>query len=236
MTPLSRLRQPVLFAAIAIAGLLIYATSSTSTRLVGAVETITSQVNDLMGVTAKHDREITERVINLPEDGQAWSTVFVWPEYREADQDSRRLAALFASEPRLQSLLAQTKSFHYTPADPLWRTRYAQQMGGATPQFWLIRPGPNPADGTAVYAVSGQALPTTGKDMADGIARNINRICPRPNPGPSPAPGPQPVTPAPQIPDISPPEPIDDPLPLWVWILPVLAAGGGALAEWKRSV
>lgn len=234
---LDRYRKPVILAGVLLLAGLLYSTQDRSGQLARAVNGINDQVTELMARAQLLDREITERVIDLPEDGQTWSCVFVWPANREADPESRRLAALFASEPRLQSLLAQTKVHHYTPGDPLFQARYAGSMGGETPQFWLLKPDENPSEGTAVYAVAGAAIPRSGRQMADTIAAEITRLCPRPRPKPTPDPVPDPivVTP-PVIPNIEPPvEPVDDSLPLWVWILPVLAAGAGAINEWKRS-
>lgn len=236
MTPLTRFRTPLLLAAAAMVAVLLYGLQDRSSQLAVAVNQISAQVGDLMGLAKVHDQVITERVIDLPEDGQSWSSVFVWPDNREADPESRRLAALFASEPRLQSLLAQTKSFHYRPQDPLFRERFAGTIGAVTtPSYWLIQPGNNPSQGTSVYTVDRSRIPADGRVMADGIAAAIGRICPRPKPPVTP-----PVTPPvpvpPAIPDLGPPvEPIDDSLPLWMWILPVVAAGAGALNEWRRG-
>jgi len=227
------IRTPLLAAVAVAVGLLLFVLTDRSSRLTTAVNSIGAQVGDLIGLAKSYDREISERILQLPEDGQVWSTVFVWPENREADSHSRRLAALFAAEPRLRSLLAQTKSTHYTPSDPLYKTRYAQSMGGSTPQFWLVQPDANPSTGKAVYAVAGAGIPASGRQMADSIAGAIARICPRPKPVPEPV-APVPV-PEPVVPDLTPAEPIDDSLPVWVWILPVLAAGAGALAEWRRN-
>lgn len=229
-------RKPLALAAgVAIAALL-YGLATQGNQLATTVNQITRQVSNLVGVVTGHDQLITERVIDLPEDGQTWSSVFVWPENREADPDSRRLAAAFASEPRLQSLLAQTKVFHYTPSDELFRERFAVSQpiaGMAVPQFWLIAPSENPSRGQVVYAMDGKHAPD-GKTMAAGVAAAIARHCPRPTPTPpTPTPPTPPVTP-PTPPDIGPaPDPVDESLPLWVWVLPVVAGGLGALAEWR---
>lgn len=227
-------RKPLALAAgVAIAALL-YGLLTQGNQLATTVNQITRQVSNLVGVVTGHEQLITERVIDLPEDGQTWSSVFVWPENREADPDSRRLAAAFSSEPRLQSLLAQTKVFHYTPSDELYRERFAQSLGTATPQFWLLQPAANPSGGTAIFAVGGAHIPD-GKTMADGVAKAIAGKCPRPKPTP-PTPTPPVTPPVPTPPDIGPaPDPVDEALPLWVWVLPVVAGGLGALAEWKRK-
>lgn len=228
-------RKPLALAAgVAIAALL-YGLMSQGNQLATTVNQITQQVSAVVGVVTGHDQLITERVIDLPEDGQTWSSVFVWPEAREADPQSRRLAAAFAAEPRLQSLLAQTKTFHYTPQDALFRERFAGTLGVATPQFWLLQPSDNPSQGQAIYAVGGNQIPD-GKTMANQVAAAIAGKCPRPKPTPPvPTPPTPPVTPpVPTPPDIGPtPDPVDESLPMWVWVLPVLAGGAGALAEWR---
>lgn len=237
MRPMNDFRKPLALAAgVAIAALL-YGLMAQGNQLATTVNQITRQVSAVVGVVTGHDQLITERVIDLPEDGQTWSSVFVWPENREADPDSRRLAAAFAAEPRLQSLLAQTKVFHYTPSDEMYRERFAQSLGTATPQFWLLQPAANPSQGEAVFAVGGSHVPD-GKTMADGVAKAIAGKCPRPRPTPPvPTPPTPPVTPpGPTPPDLGPaPDPVDESLPLWVWVLPVVAGGAGALAEWKRK-
>lgn len=229
-----RVKTPLLLCLATVAGLLLYGLHHQSDRLAGAIAEADGQITALFGLHTGLREEVSERIINLPEDGQVWSAVFVWPSNREADPDSRRLAAAFATEPRLQSLLAQTKVHHYTPEDPLFRERYAAAMGTGTPQFWLVKPEENPAHGQTIYAVAGGAIPSSGKAMADTIAGAIKRLCPRPKPDPTPT-----VTvtpPAPQIPTIDEPEPGPQPdIPLWAWILPIVAAGAGAIHEWRRS-
>lgn len=234
----AKLKHPALLAGVVFALALLWATHDRTSQLHGHLQTITASVNGLIGLTAQAP-EASERILELPEDGQVWSAVFVWPEHREADPDSRRLAALFAAEPRLQALLAQTKTYHYRPDDPLYAARFAPVMGTGTPQFWLMAPSAeNPSQGTAVYAVGGSAVPRDAGQMVAAIDEAIQRICPRPRPKPVPPEPPQPpIAPTPpQIPPLQPIDPPDDEgLPLWVWILPIMAAAAGAVHEWKRN-
>ncbi len=199
-----------------------------------------ARVSQVVDVTRKI---VTERVIDLPEDGRRWSSVFVWPKDKHADADSRRLAAMFATTPRLQSLLAQTKTFNYTPDSEIYRERFASKAGGRVPQFWLVRPDPdNPSTGTLIYKVSGSNMPASGDAMADEIAQMIRDKCgtagpcPRPNPNPNPNPSPDPNEPIPDLrPDGDTDQDEDSGLPGIVYLLPLLFALGGALAEYKKS-
>ena len=241
MKPSNRLQAPILLALVVAVGILFFAhatqpapstpdTSDRQTAVVQKVHALAEWANEQEAVAGA-------RVVELPEDGLEWSTVFVWPENRELDPRSRRLASMVASSPRLQSLLAQTKTFHYTTADDLYRHRYASHMGGHVPQFWLMRPDPdNAAKGTTIYKVSGENLPNDGGAMASEIGQMIGHFCPRPRPKPEPEPQPAPVVEP--IPDIRPePEPKPQPsgLPWWVYLLPIIAGGGGAFFEYRRS-
>jgi hypothetical protein len=177
-----------------------------------------------------------ERVTELPEDAGLWHTVLVYESDPPADPGSRRLKAMFATTPRLQSLLAQTKVYEYSPEDPLYHARYANHMGGTMPQVWLLA-----GQGKVIYKASGDNIPRDGEMLADEIAKAIDE-CPWPRPKPPkpptpPKPDPTPV--APVIPDIRPseePEPDDATFPLVGGILLVLgAAGAGLYVEWQRS-
>lgn len=210
--------------------LFLYGLSDRSSQLARAVNTISDQIHQVAGTLNLHHTLITERVIDLPEDGQTWSTVFVWPQNREQCPTSRRLASHFASEPRLQSLLAQTRVHHYHPEDPLFRERYAARMGVTTPQVWILAPDDNPSHGTACYWSSGSAIPVSPRQMAEAIVAAIRRCRPRPTPV-------SPVSPStPQIPQIDPVDPVDDAYPIWYWIAPILAGGAGYGVRWRRSI
>lgn len=178
-------------------------------------------------VAGLQGRVYRERIVNLPEDGHQWHTVFVLDDRNS--QVSRYLLAMFATDPQLRSLVAQTKTHEYTPNDRMYRARYAKAMGGEMPQFWLIRD-----DGKACYKVSGARIPTDPTVMARDIQEMIAR-CPRPSPGPNPTPTPTPVQPVPpSIPDITPV--VDPPTPddqggglMTKLIIALAAVAGGAL-------
>ena len=177
-----------------------------------------------------------EQVIELPEDGRTWSTVFVWPVDKERDPVSRQLAAVWASDARLQSLAAQTKVYHYDTSSPLWRERYAAAMGGQLPQVWVLRPDENNASSAqAVYKASGANIPLDGSQLANEIAQRIEDCCPRPRPRPEPDPAPGPAVEP--IPDLRPQLPADDPEDMsWlVYLLPIVAAGVGGLIALRRE-
>jgi hypothetical protein len=53
----------------------------------------------------------TERVVDLPEDDQ-WQLMIIYTDKTRNPAD-RALAAMFATTPRLQSLVAQTKVYEY---------------------------------------------------------------------------------------------------------------------------
>src|SRR5688572_11541894 len=56
----------------------------------------------------------SERIVDLPEDGDLWQLVLVYTD-KARNGDDRELAAMFATTPRLQSLVAQTKVYEYPP-------------------------------------------------------------------------------------------------------------------------
>lgn len=152
-----------------------------------------------------------EMVRDLPNDAGKWHTVVVCDDSVE----SQRLKHDFATHPELQKLLAQTHHNAYTPADPMFRERYAPYVGEGFPQIWLLKP-----DGTRVYKASGkgpQGVPL-GDQLAAEIAASISLVrsdcpnCPvRPNPyqppyqpiGPAPYPPPRPNDSF--VPDLRPP-------------------------------
>lgn len=179
---------------------------------------------------------LSERVLELPEDAGVWHTTIVYPQRNPSDAASRRLAAALASEPRLQSLLAQTKTYLYAASDPLWRERLARYYGDATPAIVLQRP-----DGRVCYKASGANLPAEPTALGDAIAASLAQCRPRPAPSPTPAPSPSPQ-PAPTIPDLAPRTPELAPSDetgeshvLWMIVIPIAAGLAGLAQEWKQS-
>lgn len=192
---------------------------------------LSGQVADMSGQVFK------ERVVDLPEDAGAWYTTLVYRD-QAADPASRKLASMMAATLQLQSLVAQTKTFVYTPDDPLYKTRYSKTFGGQLPAIQL-----QDAAGNVVYKASGENIPSDGRKLADEIARQISRHverCPdcRPRPKPTPTPKPTPVTPA-VVPDLRPSEetpPEENSFPLLAVLLPFLAGAAGLMQEWKKSI
>lgn len=113
------------------------------------------------------DRDLrTERVIELPEDGEIWQTIVI------ADKGSaagRALAADFATVPRLASLAAQTKVYEYEPGH-WWVKRY--HAGDAAPMV-LVQTD----RGRVIYKAFGAQLPQ-GEQLADEIEAMIAQCCP----------------------------------------------------------
>ena len=166
---------------------------------------------------------ISERVINLPEDGGAWHTVLVLDD----SPMSRHVAGLFNTTPRLQSLAAQTKTYQYPP-DHWWTQK--NRPGYPAPLILVMRPsieagGTN--DYTRVYEQWGSGIPADGERLADDIAKMIGRPCPRPEPAPTPVPQPLPMPPVapviPMTPDVAPPPESNE----LEWLIYALIAGGG---------
>jgi hypothetical protein len=173
---------------------------------------------------------LRERVIDLPEDAGVWHTIVVYPDRERSDTASRRLAAALASDERLRSLTAQTKTHIYALGDPLWRERLQQHYGSSAPALIVQRP-----DGRVCYKASGANLPSDPRALASDIAAAIADCRPKPSPAPSPAPAPQP---APTIPDLAPRQPAnneEDQQVLWMIAVPMIAGLLGLYQEWKTS-
>lgn len=177
--------------------------------------------------------QLRERVIELPEDAGAWYTTLVYDAPTPAQPASRQLAAMMATNPRLQSLTAQTKTIIYTPGDRMYQSRFRHYYSSATPQIIVQDP-----TGKVAFKASGEAIPADAELLADAIAAGIEQCCPRPRPRPDqpqPQPTPQP-TPA-TIPDIG-PTPTETPggdLSPLLFLLPFLAGGAGAFSQLKKE-
>lgn len=175
--------------------------------------------SDLRPPTSDAPDLLEERIFHLPEDSLIWYTTVVYPDNRESDAASRKVAAWFASDPRLASLTKQTRFNEVTTKNELYAAHYSGQ--GQLPIVWLQRG----KDGQRIYKASGDNLPATGKQLADEIAKAIAEQCPcrphRPQPGPRPGPEPRPQPePGPSVPSDPSIEPIPD-------LRPVDDEGGG---------
>lgn len=176
------------------------------------------------GETAKPAKPIRERVVNLPEDGQAWYTTLVLSKSWKEKPLERELVAWFGVVPELASLKAQT---HYQIVTEGTRAHAAEFAKVASPAVIV-----QDAAGKVYYKASGNGLPADPDRLANEIADCFPHPKPGPTPGPSPGPGP---TPKPDgVPDIRPnrpntpdgkPSPEDVP-----WLGVILAALAGAAA------
>ena len=171
------------------------------------------------------DDFISDRVINLPEDGMKWYTLIVYSDARATpgtiDEVVKRN---FATEPRLQSLLRQTRLYETHAQSQMYQERYRQHYGDVFPLVVLQR-----EDGFVCFESRGSQLNVSGSVLASGIARKINDCKPRPKPTPVP------VTPTPNVPPNITPDVPDDGIPFWAWAFPILAGFGGAAFQWRRS-
>lgn len=172
---------------------------------------------------------ISERVIELPEDGGMWHTVLIL----DNSLESKRVADEFNKNPRLQSLTTQTKFYQYSP-DHWWVQRH--RNGYRYPLVLVQRPsietgGTN--DFVRVYESWGQDVPLNGDLLADDIAKMIARPCPNPQPAPQPAP----VTPPNNVPLVPTLTPQDTEPPAdqssWQWWMYAIIAAGGLLGGYR---
>lgn len=149
---------------------------------------------------------ISERIMELPEDGNLWHTVLVLDD----SPLSRHVERQFATDPRLISLTQQTKVYKYPPND-VWVQK--NRAGLPRPSVLVMAPtavGSN--DYQRVYENWGSGLPADSKKLANDIAVSIRDCRPRPNPTPTPGPNPQPVTPVTPLIPVTPDEaePVDE--------------------------
>lgn len=155
----------------------------------------------------------TERIVDLPEDGDLWQLIIVYADDKR-DPVDRQVADMFATTPRLQSLMAQTKVYEYAPSH--WWVK-GNLEGKRLPAVVLqaVEPAPNNKTAKPIYSVSRENMPATGEIMASEIqttietlypqvkAKRLNRDCPNcPQPNNRPADPRRPS--APRIPDIRP--------------------------------
>src|SRR3990167_6130847 len=196
------------------------------------VNAITEAVNGLPKVNASvgqppDEAWISERVINLPEDGGQWGYIFI----RDGSPESQRVADEMNKTPRLQSLVSQTHFYELDPGHP-WVQQH--RRGYPLPLLLLQRPsiesgGTNAY--TRVYEQWGSGIPADGERLADDIAKMIARPCPKPGPTPTPQPAPQPTPPPNNVPlvplapdEVAPPPEEEDGLE---WLIYALIAAGG---------
>ena len=132
--------------------------------------------------------DVSQRVVELPEDGGAYhTTLLVHDDWRSRPQD-RELVAWFDVEPRLASLKAQTHWHVYPESNPTHRERFAGHA--VLPAVFIQK-----ADGTVVLSEHAHELrDANAKSLGDQVgflfrrtpARIFPRPCPRPEPEPTP--------------------------------------------------
>jgi hypothetical protein len=186
--------------------------------------------------------EIGDRVIDLPNDGQAWHTTVVTNEALTPHE--RQVLAWFDREPQLVRLKQQTHFHHYTPKSAVYKN-VEPAIANGLPAVVV-----QDASGVIVYKVSGDNVPNAPWPLVRGIIDCIRAHCPhcpRPKPKPTPEPQPTPVEPPtdkPVIPDVvgpndnTPADGRDDTLFVTV-LVGALALAGGFLTSaggWRPKV
>lgn len=130
-------------------------------------------VTEIRFVSDDHPRQ--ERIMELPEDGDMWSTIVVYGgESKLKGAENRTLAANFGTTPRLQSLKEQTK-FYEMPANHWWVLKY--HPGEPLPLVIVQM-----QNGRTVYKNSGDTVPRDGEMLADEIEDRITDCCPDTSP------------------------------------------------------
>ena len=184
---------------------------------------------------------IAERVLDLPEDGEAWyTTLLVHPPISRDIHDQRLLEA-FDTEDRLRSLKTQTRFHVYANDHPIYQQRFAPHVQRLPAVF--VQRG---ASGEVVFSASGPEVAEHPHRLGHAIQQAICRRCPHgrcqpvlPQPTPPPdtpvlPPGPEPV------PNLGPP-PAPDPgpttAPFWqIVCVACVAFGGTWLASFKHDL
>ena len=196
-----------------------------------------------------------ERIINLPQDQEAWYLSVIGDGERYAN-----LISLFENDTQLRSLRDQVKFCPVETNSNLYRERYAANVSGL-PTVRLQE-----ANGTVVYEASGDNLPFTAGALYNALADSStdtngifrpwrnggrpllpwrrkmeNQIRPAPAPCPTPMPAP---TPGPLIinpigpPKFTEPEPegVSGGMALLLSLASVLGGGGvGAVKQLKET-
>lgn len=173
-----------------------------------------------------------EQVIELPEDGNVWATIVCTSDDWRTNAKERNVVSWFASNARLAGLASQTKFYHFTASNLIYKHKFASVVQGQFPCVIV-----QTYDGTKAYKVSGNKMPAKASALADAIGAKLKeasirtatpvanqvvlvsntygRLRPRPNPAPCVQPTPVPAQPTtvtvapPTIPDDAPAVPDD---------------------------
>lgn len=173
-----------------------------------------------------------ERVLDLPQDGQAYFvSIFVNKDWRRRRAD-RHLIACWQSIPELSSIRAQTHFSIFVDGDKSYDERMKLLITKPRLPEILIQT----AAGEVVYRESGETLPqstaewanTCGKIFGGRAVLPWNRdkgVCPKPGPAPEPAPGPV-INTAVTIPDrVTPPPAKEEKFP-WLLLAAIVGLAG----------
>lgn len=123
---------------------------------------------------------VAERVVTLPEDGQAWATIVFTSDAWQTVHNERTLLAWFETNPRLAALKATTKFTHITAGDPVYsHVPVNKTDGGSAYSFAHIVRDDFPClivqtcDGTKVYKIGGSNMPKRSSALADAVAAAV---------------------------------------------------------------
>jgi hypothetical protein len=189
-----------------------------------------------------------ERVVNLPQDQDAWYISVVGE-----GESYQRLISWFNSDASLENLKSQVKFKPVDTNSAIYKTRYADNVSGL-PTVRMQK-----ADGTVVYEAAGDEIPYTSEalygalaDAANGTQgilrpwrhgappylpwrKKMEKQC---QPEPAPCPTPEPVDPppfvTPFVPPAGPPDFVDESnvgLAIFLSILGLLVGAGVGLAQ-----
>ena len=180
-------------------------------------------------------RVVGERIVRLPEDGNAFHvSVFTHDDWQARAQD-RQLLAKFDSVPELQSLKTQTFFHHYQPSNRLFN-RYRSSLTELP--CVVVQQG----DGTVVYKASGAKIPDDSWRLVDDIREALHErfpnVCPGPNcPDAQPYNDPtlRPVAPKAPVPDVGPKQSAKDDVVGVAVVAGLLCLIGGVALAWRRS-
>lgn len=112
-----------------------------------------------------------QRVLDLPEDGNAWHTILILrPEWRSVAAE-RKAEAMFHSEPLLVSLKHQTHWHLITVEQPEFQK--FRPLVSATPCLIVER-----GNGEVVYRESGPDLGKHPHQLTHALRREVERHCP----------------------------------------------------------
>jgi hypothetical protein len=226
-----------LCAAVAWCALTAHATRQHESQLTAQIAAVKAK-SDYAAQQAAYAASVAElgdRVIDLPEDAQAWHTSVFTGETPSPQE--KQILAWFESDAQLRRLKEQTHFHHYTPASSVY-SRYANLTAGGLPVVALQDPS-----GVVVFKSSSDQVPPAPWPLVRGIIDCIRAHCPhcpRPKPKPEPTPVPDDVPDdKPLIPDIVGPNedtPVgrDDTLAVTAAVF-VLSLAGGFLAAARKG-